>query len=90
MTWQPINLSEVAHQLNIEILRAAANGHVNAHREDGYVIYGYDHEAGDYQFEGSDVTEEVCDLVRDGLLVGRPGTVEITDAGRAFLAEVDA
>lgn len=91
MTWTPINLNDVARRLNIEILRAATNEDIHSRRDSDSLIYCYDHEAGDYQFDGSDVTEEVSYLILDGLLRGcRDGSVQITDAGRAYLAEGDA
>lgn len=90
MTWQPINLTDTAQRLNLEILRAAANKDIHMRREDGRDVYSYDDMAGDYHFDGADVTDEVCRLVWDRFLSDRTGAIRITDAGRAYMEQAAA
>ena len=90
MTWQPIDLAEVAARRDKEILRVAAVERIEK-RTDPYdgLVYAYDEQDGD-EFDGSNCSDEVMDLIRAGLLTDRGGVIRITDAGRAYLAEVAA
>ncbi|MGX6604806.1 hypothetical protein ACWKSP_22160 [Micromonosporaceae bacterium Da 78-11] len=88
MSWEPINLAAGAAALKLEILRKAADGLVNLGDdpyEPGEKAYSFEARPGDL-FDGSNVTDEVMELVCTGLLSDRGGVIRITDAGRGELA----
>lgn len=91
MTWEPIDLAAVGAKLKTEILHKAAVELVYL-GDDPYnsiwKAYRFEERPGDL-FDGSNITDEVMELIRDGLLTDRGGVIRITDAGRAALTEGD-
>jgi hypothetical protein len=93
MTWTPIDLAAVAEANRIALLKVAGAGRTIELYEDPcegwlYRFENVDSDWGDDIPDGSMWGEEIVEMVRDGLFDSRDRQVYITDAGRAYLAEV--